>query len=76
MAAQLDYAQLIKQTLLEHSRIKPAHGDINTAVSFDDERANYVLLQSGWDGDSYLYETIVHISITGRKIWIQYDGCA
>ena len=39
MAAPLDYVKLVKQILLEHSRIKPAHGDIDMTVSFDDERA-------------------------------------
>ena len=45
MAAQLDYAQLIKQILLGHTRFKPAHGNIDTTVSFDDEHGTYVLLQ-------------------------------
>ena len=74
MTAQLDYVRLIKQILLEHSRIKPAHGEIDTTVNFDDERANYALLQSGWDGDSYLHGAVVHIRIIEGKIWIQYDG--
>ena len=74
MTARLVYAPLIKQTLLEHSRLKPVHGDIDTTVSFDDEHANYALLQSGWDGDSYLHGAVVHISIIEGKIWIQYDG--
>ena len=39
MTAQSGYAQLIKQILLEHNLIKPAHGDIDTTVSFDDEYA-------------------------------------
>ena len=74
MATSLNYPEMIKHILLEHSHIKPAHGDIDTTVSFDDDHANYVLLQSGWDGDSYLHGAIVHISIIGGKIWIQYDG--
>ncbi|MGB1258011.1 MAG: XisI protein [Thiolinea sp.] len=74
MAASLDYSKLIKQILLEHTRFKPAYGDIDTTVSFDDEHANYVLLQSGWDGDSYLQGAIVHAQIIDGKIWIHYDG--
>lgn len=74
MATPLNYSELVKNILLEHSRLKPAYGDIDTTVSFDDDRANYALLQSGWDGDSYLHGAVVHISIIGGKIWIQYDG--
>jgi len=74
MTTPLNHSEFVKQILLEHSRIKPAHGDITTTVSFDDERANYVLLQSGWNGNSYLHGAIVHISIIDEKIWIQYDG--
>ena len=66
MATQLDYAKLVKQILLEHSCIKPTHGDIDTTVSFDDERANYALLQSGWNGDSYLSGAIAQIQIIDR----------
>ena len=73
MTTRLDYVSLIKQILLEHSRIKPAHGDIDMTVSFDDKHANYALLQSGWDGDN-LHGAVVHISIIEGKIWIQYDG--
>ena len=74
MTSSLNFPPLIKQILLEHTRFKPAYGDIDTTVSFDDEHANYVLLQSGWDGDSYLHGAIVHISIIDGKIWIHYDG--
>lgn len=55
MVAQLDYPTLIKRILLEYTKYKPVYGDIETTVSFDDEHANYALLQSGWDGDDYLH---------------------
>ncbi|OQX10133.1 MAG: XisI protein [Thiothrix lacustris] len=69
-----DYPALIKRILLEYTQYKPVYDDIETTVSFDDEHANYALLQSGWDGDDYLHGAIVHIRLTGGKIWIQYDG--
>jgi len=40
--------------LRPYTQYKPVYGDIETTVSFDDEYANYALLQSGWDGDDYL----------------------
>nr|CAA6810687.1 MAG: Unknown protein [uncultured Thiotrichaceae bacterium] len=74
MATQLDYVALIKRILLEYAQYKPAYGDIETSVSFDDEHANYALLQAGWNGDDYLHGAIVHVRIIDGKIWVQYDG--
>jgi hypothetical protein len=74
MATELDYPALIKRILLEYTQYKPVYGDVETTVSFDDEHANYALLQSGWDGDDYLHGAIVHIRLIDGKIWIQYDG--
>lgn len=74
MATQLDYPALIKKILLEYAQYKPAYGDIETTVSFDDEHHNYALLQAGWDGDDYLHGAVVHIRLINEKIWIQYDG--
>ncbi|QLQ31819.1 MAG: XisI protein [Candidatus Thiothrix singaporensis] len=74
MVTQLDYPALIKRILLEYTKYKPVYGDIETTVSFDDEHANYALLQAGWDGDDYLHGAIIHIRLIDGKIWIQYDG--
>ncbi|MEZ5451093.1 MAG: element excision factor XisI family protein [Thiolinea sp.] len=63
-----------QEILLEYAQYKPAYGDSETSVSFDDEHANYVLLQAGWDRDDYLHGAIVHVRLIDGKIWIQYDG--
>ncbi|MEZ5477692.1 MAG: element excision factor XisI family protein [Thiolinea sp.] len=67
MATELDYVALIKKILLEYAQYKPAYGDIETSVSFDDEHANYVLLQAGWDRDDYLHGAIVHVRLIDGK---------
>lgn len=74
MASQLEYVNLIKKILLDYAQYKPAYGDIETSVSFDDEHNNYALLQAGWDDDDYLHGAIVHIRLVNGKIWIHYDG--
>jgi hypothetical protein len=74
MATQLDYPLIIKNIIQQYAKYKPAHGDIETTVSFDDKHANYTMLQSGWDGDDYLHGAVIHIHLIDNKIWIQYDG--
>jgi hypothetical protein len=46
MATQLDYPLIIKNIIQQYAKYKPAHGDIETTVSFDDKHANYTMLQS------------------------------
>jgi hypothetical protein len=37
MATQLDYPLIIKNIIQQYAKYKPAHGDIETTVSFDDK---------------------------------------
>jgi hypothetical protein len=74
MAANHSYRQLIKNILSEYARFKPAYGDIESKVIFDDEHGSYTLLEVGWDDTQYVHGSIVHVDLIGDKIWIQYDG--
>jgi hypothetical protein len=46
-----DYPSIIKQILSEYSQIKPANGEIEREVIFDDTGKHYQLLQMGWIKD-------------------------
>lgn len=72
--AKLDYVAEVKKILKDHAQYKPAFGDINNSVNFDDEHKSYALIQSGWENKKHVHGTIVHIEIINDKIWIQYDG--
>jgi len=50
---RLKYQSLIKDILNEYAKYKPAFGEIDSRVSFDDEHGTYALLQVGWNGDEY-----------------------
>jgi hypothetical protein len=65
---------LIKDILNEYAKYKPAFGEIDSRVSFDDEHGTYALLQVGWNGDEYVHGAVIHVDIIEGKIWIQYDG--
>jgi hypothetical protein len=68
------YRQIVKETLLAHSQIKPVYGEIEMGVLFDLERDRYQVLRAGWLQKSRVYGVLIHIDLKGSKIWIQYDG--
>ena len=74
MASNLDYRKIVKDILLDYAKLKPAYGDIETRVIFDDERGSYVVMQVGWDGPTHVHGSVIHVEVIGDKIWIQYDG--
>lgn len=74
MDTRLKYQEIIKGMLSEYAKYKPAYGEIDSRLAFDDQNGAYALFQLGWDGDEYVHGAIVHIDLIGDKIWIQYDG--
>jgi len=68
------YRQIVQTTLLAHSQIKPAYGEIEMEVLFDQERDRYQVLRTGWLQKKRVYGALIHIDIQDEKIWIQYDG--
>jgi hypothetical protein len=68
------YGQIIKEILVEDARYKPAHGDIEPVLIFDDERHSYQLMYIGWDGSQRYHASIIHIRMLNNKIWIEEDG--
>jgi len=68
------YRQIVQETLVAHSEIQPAYGDIEMEVLFDRERDRYQTLRAGWLQKKRVYGVLIHIDIKGEKIWIQYDG--
>lgn len=44
MDTRVNDKQIIKNVLLEYSKFKPAWGDIEARVIFDDERGGYALM--------------------------------
>ncbi len=74
MDTRTKYQTLIKNVSSEYARYKPAYGEIDSRVTFDDEHGSYALLQVGWEGDEYVHGAVIHIDLIGDKVWIQYDG--
>lgn len=74
MDTRLRYQELIKKVLREYAQYRPAYGDIDSRVVFDDEHGSYALLQLGWDMNGRVHDCVIHIDLVGEKIWVQSDG--
>ncbi len=73
--AKIDqYRKLVKEILSEDAKIKPALGEIEPHLVFDDERNSYQLMYIGWDRTGRTHGVVIHIRLRDGKIWIEYDG--
>ena len=68
------YRQLVKEILTEYSSHKPAYGEVQSELIFDDERNRYQLVYAGWNKHRRIYGSSIHIDLKDDKIWIQNDG--
>jgi hypothetical protein len=74
MDTRLNHRDIIKKILQEHAQYRASLPDsYDSQVLFDDERGRYLVLDIGWNDDSYLHTTPIHLDLIGDKIWIQYD---
>ena len=56
-----DYPSIIKKNLADYCQIKPANGEIEQEVIFDDTGKHYQLLQMGWvEGKKRIFQPVIH----------------
>jgi len=68
------YREIVCGIIREYASYKPSHGQIETEAIMDRERDHYEVMHVGWDGPRRVHGSVVHIDISGGKIWLQYDG--
>ena len=68
------YRDCIRRVIEEYAQFKPAYGDVEVEVIFDESSDHYELVHSGWQGPHRIHGSVIHIDIRDGKIWIQYDG--
>lgn len=68
------WPEAIKKVIREHAVFKPSYGEVRVHTIFDDESGHYQLFYTGWNGESYLDQAVVHLEICDGKIWIHWDG--
>ncbi len=66
--------QVIEKTLKDYASVPYSYGDIQTEAVFDRERDRYLLVNVGWDDDTRVHGTLVHVDVVDGKLWIQRDG--
>jgi len=74
MAKIETYRHIVQELLKKYGSHKPAYGDVEVELIFDNERDRYQVVHTGWYGHRRIYGSIIHIDIQNEKIWIQHNG--
>jgi hypothetical protein len=69
-----NYRKLIRDVIQKYAQFRPARGDIQIEVIFDEAQDHYELMYSGWNGPYRIHGSVLHLDIRDGKIWIQHDG--
>lgn len=68
------YRQIIRNLIQSYAQYKPARGDVQIEVVFDEAQDHYELIYAGWNGIYRIHGSVLHVDIRNGKVWIQYDG--
>ena len=68
------YRGIIKKLLIRHAEIvaNQCTEKMETLLSFDEERDQYLWLQVGWEPHR-VHGITLHLRLKGHKIWIEQD---
>lgn len=69
------YRTLIKDFFIRYAELlsAPMSSSLEINLALDDERQQYFLVQSGWEGKRYVRHTLLHLFLRNNKIWIEED---
>lgn len=75
MDKRAHYRDLIKQILTDYAELlaKQPEPGIETLLSFDEVRDQYLWLQTGWSKKHRVYGITLHVRLQNGKIWIEQD---
>ena len=68
------YRHIIRELIQRYAQHKPACGEVQIEVIFDETNDHYELIYAGWNGPYRIHGSVLHIDIRQEKVWIQYDG--
>jgi len=74
MADVSHYRKIIRELIETYAQYRPARGDVQIEVIFDEGHDHYELMYAGWNGPYRVHGSVLHIDIRQEKIWIQHDG--
>ncbi len=69
------YRALIKRLLIEHAEIinRRPKPDVETELSFDEQRDHYMLLKVGWSPQGRVRGATLYVRLRDSKFWIEED---
>ena len=68
------YRHIIRELIQQYAQHRPACGEVQIEVIFDETNDHYELMYAGWNGPYRIHGSVLHIDIRQEKVWIQYDG--
>src|SRR5260370_36208190 len=68
------YREVIRDLIQEYAKYRPANGDVQIEVIFDEGNDHYELMYAGWNGPYRIHGSVLHLDIRDGKVWIQHDG--
>jgi hypothetical protein len=68
------YRQIVKEVVIQYSKLRPSHGDIRLDTIFDESQDRYALMQVGWDRGKRIRGNLIYVTLAGEKVIIEYDG--
>lgn len=72
---QIDrYRHIVETVLSDYANFLGNDDQVQVELVFDRERDRYLLIETGWQDNSRIYGTLLHIDIINGKLWIQQDG--
>jgi hypothetical protein len=69
-----EYRRIVRALIQRYAEYKPARGDVQIEVVFDEANDHYELVYAGWNGSYRIHGSVLHIDIRNGKVWIQQDG--
>jgi len=69
------YRRLIKSLLTKYAELVSRQPDLKVEprLIFDEERDEYLWLQTGWSNNHRVHGATIHIKLKDGKIWIEQD---
>ena len=70
----MDDRRIIRELIERYAAYKPAGGDVQIEIIFDEGNDHYELMYAGWNGKYRIHGSVLHIDTRNEKVWIQQDG--
>jgi hypothetical protein len=68
------YRQILRDLIQDFAKYRPARGDVQIEVIFDEGNDHYELMYAGWNGPYRIHGSVLPLDIRDGKVWIQHDG--